>query len=273
MNDDILEKLIEIAPLIREIIQEDVNLTITDKSNILANYQGEKIKLKFEVGGIILKGSPMETVINTKKVINRVVSEDIAGVKFRGMITPILNNVGEVVGTFSVGKSLEKEIEIEQMSEEVFNSLHESNNVIQELAHSAQNLNEMINIIVSKAKATETNIKESKEVIDLIDCIAKQSNLLGLNATIEASRAGNDGKGFLVVANEMRKLAKVSKESVEKVANSLLEMGSILEEFFSSIDGINKIAENQSASTEEISAIIENIAQKSKVLESYLKIG
>jgi len=57
--------------------------------------------------------------------------------------------------------------------------------------------------------------------MDVLHQITKQTNILSLNATIEASRAGNAGKGFMVVADEIRKLAEQSKQSIDTVAVTL----------------------------------------------------
>ncbi|WP_182299366.1 methyl-accepting chemotaxis protein [Cohnella cholangitidis] len=60
-----------------------------------------------------------------------------------------------------------------------------------------------------------------QNIMDVLHQITKQTNILSLNATIEASRAGNAGKGFMVVADEIRKLAEQSKQSIDTVAVTL----------------------------------------------------
>lgn len=68
----------------------------------------------------------------------------------------------------------------------------------------------------------EVLVKQAQEmnnILDLIRGISDQTNLLSLNASIEAARAGNAGRGFSVVADEIRKLSDTSKELVEQIAN------------------------------------------------------
>lgn len=85
--------------------------------------------------------------------------------------------------------------------------------------------------LIDKTKLTETmirsmvdkvaNLKDStrsiRQILDVLNNMTKQTNILSLNATIEAARAGAAGKGFMVVADEIRKLADQSKQSIHVV--------------------------------------------------------
>ncbi|MFW6015911.1 MAG: methyl-accepting chemotaxis protein [bacterium] len=84
-------------------------------------------------------------------------------------------------------------------------------------------------ILMSEFNKENKNIEE---ILEAINNIAKQTNLLSLNASIEAARAGEHGKGFAVVADEIRQLAENSTKSVEVIGNilrGLLEKSSVIE--------------------------------------------
>lgn len=88
--------------------------------------------------------------------------------------------------------------------------------------NSSHNVNEAISALSKKSN-------EIGNVVESINGITEQINLLSLNASIEASRAGEAGRGFTVVANEIKNLAELSKESTQKISNLISEVQNDIE--------------------------------------------
>jgi methyl-accepting chemotaxis protein len=99
---------------------------------------------------------------------------------------------------------------------------------VEEAVGGIEEVKKRINGIASRAEILGTRSKEIYRVLDLITEIAQETHILSLNAAIEAAAAGDHGRRFSVVAEEVRRLAQRSQESVESVRNLLDEFaGSI----------------------------------------------
>ena len=142
-------------------------------------------------------------------------------------------------------------------TEELSSSVNEIGRQVQESARMATDA-------VGQARATNERVSELTkaaarigDVVELINTIAEQTNLLALNATIEAARAGEAGRGFAVVASEVKALAEQTSKATGEIGQQITGMQAATQESVSAIKEISGTIERLSEISSTIAAAVE----------------
>jgi len=193
-----------------------------------------------------------------------------------GKIALAVHNMGDTIRSMlKVSSHDANELSLKSlMLKEKMQNLSEASSgqatMLRELSHAMEATNHSIVSVSQKAKEVASQSMEIKSVVNVISDIADQTNLLALNAAIEAARAGEHGRGFAVVADEVRKLAENTQKSlheinisIETLSHAVLDIGSAIEEQVEDINhatyfikDIDKTTTQNASYTKEI----ENIA-------------
>lgn len=272
MNKEIINSLKDVLPLLKDMLKEDIAVSITDTEKFIAYYPNEKIPMKLNVGDIIQEGDPYLEAIKTKKVTSNILPREIFGFAFQGICYPLIDENGQVFGAVGIAKSLETQSIIQDSSENIFNSMEQTSSGLEDIANSSQKLAASITNIVNYTKTTNEKLKYIDSILSSIQNIASQSNLLALNAAIESARAGDAGRGFSVVANEMRKLSQLSSESGRQISEVMLQIKEAISHIENEISESSLAADSQAAATQEITASIGEITASTETLKNIAKI-
>ncbi len=197
--------------------------------------------------------------IENSKIINDPVLGNIANF-FNEMIISVQNLLGELYNMSLNVKSTSDELTAR--SEEATASIEEISATTTSMANGSSQQSDMLNQVSERFNASGQTLddiikmitEESKRVGD----ISFQTNVLALNAGIEASRAGDYGRGFAVVAENVRKLSDESNKAANRIKDVVNEISITIKGMFNdfriAIEDISSLSEETSASSEEVAA-------------------
>lgn len=155
---------------------------------------------------------------------------------------------------------------LKQMSESINDTTMHVSAAMEQLAASARDVDSNQKALSEEIKTVSEVAGKITEFTRLIEDIAKQTQLLGLNASIEAARAGAAGAGFSVVAEEIRKLAENSKSAVAEIQNFTGQISQSVDKTVEKGEGTSEIVSQQAKAIEECASDLMGLSQTSTEL-------
>ena len=267
-KEDILNAVTYTSRFLKELFPLDCMVSVTDCEKFIAYYPGDKIDVGARVGQNIPEGEIILEALRTGKKLVAEVPEEVYGCPFKGIVLPLKDDKSSIIGTFNVGIDLSTQKELLDMAEQLASSFEQISGSTEELAASAQHLNNSHGELLNISRRTQEYLKNTDDILRLINNVASETKLLGLNAAIEAARAGEAGRGFSIVAGEIRKLSDSTAVSTSNVAKMLKQINEHINKLIEHINNTGQISESQAAASEEISAAVqENTAVAEKLME------
>ena len=162
-------------------------------------------------------------------------------------------------------------IETEYLSSSLASNFIQISSTVEALANDSQTISENQSELVNEINQIRLNISEITKVLKSITRIADQTTILGINASIEAAHIGYAGKGFNVVAEEIRRLSDTTKQTVASINTINEQVDKSIQTTMKSANKTLETTSNQSASMEELAATVQNSVSIAENLSELFK--
>ncbi|WMJ78007.1 MULTISPECIES: methyl-accepting chemotaxis protein [unclassified Sedimentibacter] len=265
MKKEHLEILGEFIGIFQKLVTADFNITVCDTEKIIAIKPGKTIRFDVYEGDILKEGAVAFEAMKLKRPIIRQVPRELYGIPYMGRAVPLFDD-SVVIGCVVVAESLDSKEKLVSMAQNLSSIIEQITTSVTDNASGLEKVGGLSCQMESISKVNLQSVKETDKIVDAVYNISRQTKLLGLNAAIEAARAGDAGKGFNVVANEISQLAENSSSSTKKINDILEKLKSENEKVSKQSQELSSTLAQITASTEEISTSIQSLSGMSEEL-------
>ena len=266
-----LDILIAAVPYIKQMISGDVMIGVTDREQFLFYEPSAKIDFGIRLGDPIpADDKNLRTALNGTTSSTQLPASTY-GFPIRANAIPVKDDTGLIIGAFITAQSIETQQQLEENIEKIDLITGRLVDMVQTVVAHSEELSATSEQIMTNTQYAVENSSEINNTISFIQEISNQTNLLGLNAAIEAARVGEAGAGFGVVAKEVRKLSVSTKEATNNISTTLSNVQKSIQQLESDFSQIVLSSQEQAVLVTDFLNIIDQLNESNQQMKAFIE--
>ncbi len=270
-DNSLMEAFYQMIPYYKYFMGEDAGITISNTEEYLYVQGTDKLKINFKAGDRIPPNCAADVCLKKKEVLDIIIPKEVFGFPVRTIAIPVFNDFGEIEGTMVVSASIDKINRLAELTGSVSEALTVINQNVKEMQNGFLQINKENEKIAVSLEQTKEDYKKTDDIFSFVNGVIRQTNFLGLNASIEAARAGQAGQGFAVVASKITSLSNSTKKSLIEIDEVLGTIQSSIADILERVQSSNELLDQQIKGVDSIESAIETINKNVKLLDEMAK--